>query len=201
MSKTRVTLKDVANKVGVHSSTVSRVLNPETRKMVTEEIAAKILSAATEMGYRPPVVTERQQAQFMVRAYMYAWSEGIRLLTWHMLWDYTPKGDPGMAILRHDHTPRPAYAAYATMTRLLERAKFTGPVEGLSATQRGFRFEKRGKLIRVLWDTKAGSNLILNHDQPVEIINLVGGSSTVKPADGMLKVPLSLDPIYVLSEK
>ncbi|HJO87006.1 MAG TPA: LacI family DNA-binding transcriptional regulator, partial [Rhodospirillales bacterium] len=53
MSKTRVTLKDVANKVGVHSSTVSRVLNPETRKMVTEEIAAKILSAATEMGYRP----------------------------------------------------------------------------------------------------------------------------------------------------
>ena len=155
----------------------------------------------TEMGYRTPVVTERQQAQFMVRAYMYAWSEGIRLLTWHMLWDYTPKGDPGMAILRHDHTPRPAYAAYATMTRLLERAKFTGPVEGLSATQRGFRFEKRGKLIRVLWDTKAGSNLILNHDQPVEIINLVGGSSTVKPADGMLKVPLSLDPIYVLSEK
>tara|TARA_B100000315_G_scaffold245026_1_gene270402 strand:+ start:1697 stop:2719 length:1023 start_codon:yes stop_codon:yes gene_type:complete len=53
MSKTRITLKDVANKVGVHSSTVSRVLNPETRKMVTEEIAARILSAAAEMGYRP----------------------------------------------------------------------------------------------------------------------------------------------------
>ena len=53
MAKPRVTLKDVASKVGVHSSTVSRVLNPATKDMVTEEIANKILSAVAEMGYRP----------------------------------------------------------------------------------------------------------------------------------------------------
>ncbi len=53
MNKTRITLKDVGNKVGVHSSTVSRVLNPKTRTMVTEEIANKILATAKEMGYRP----------------------------------------------------------------------------------------------------------------------------------------------------
>lgn len=53
MAKPRVTLKDVAIKVGVHSSTVSRVLNPVTKDMVTKEIANKILSAVTEMGYRP----------------------------------------------------------------------------------------------------------------------------------------------------
>jgi LacI family transcriptional regulator len=53
MAKTRVTLKDVANKVGVHSSTVSRVLNSKTRSMVTEEIADKILSVVKDMGYRP----------------------------------------------------------------------------------------------------------------------------------------------------
>jgi len=53
MAKSRVTLKDVAVKVGVHSSTVSRVLNPVTRKMVTDEIAQKILSAVADMEYRP----------------------------------------------------------------------------------------------------------------------------------------------------
>ena len=53
MTKPRVTLKDVAIKVGVHSSTVSRVLNPMTKGMVTEEIADKIFSAVAEMGYRP----------------------------------------------------------------------------------------------------------------------------------------------------
>ena len=53
MARPRVTLKDVAFKVGVHSSTVSRVLNPATKDMVTEEIANKILSTVAEMGYRP----------------------------------------------------------------------------------------------------------------------------------------------------
>ena len=53
MAKPRITLKDVAIKVGVHSSTVSRVLNPATKSMVTEEIANKILSAVADMGYRP----------------------------------------------------------------------------------------------------------------------------------------------------
>jgi LacI family transcriptional regulator len=53
MTKPRITLKDVAIKVGVHSSTVSRALNPATKGMVTEEIANRIISAVADMGYRP----------------------------------------------------------------------------------------------------------------------------------------------------
>jgi LacI family transcriptional regulator len=53
MAKPRITLKDVAIKVGVHSSTVSRALNPATKGMVTKKIANRIISAATDMGYRP----------------------------------------------------------------------------------------------------------------------------------------------------
>ena len=53
MAKPRITLKDVAIKVGVHSSTVSRVLNPATKSMVTEAIANRILSVVADMGYRP----------------------------------------------------------------------------------------------------------------------------------------------------
>ena len=53
MTPGRVTLRDVARDVGVHPSTVSRVLNPETRHMVTPEIAAKVDAAAEALGYRP----------------------------------------------------------------------------------------------------------------------------------------------------
>ncbi len=53
MSNERITLKDVAAKVGVHSSTVSRVLNPATRGMVSPEIATAVAAAAKELGYRP----------------------------------------------------------------------------------------------------------------------------------------------------
>ena len=51
--KSRVTLRDIAQYVGVHPSTVSRVLNPGTRQMVTEEIAIKVDNAAEMLGYRP----------------------------------------------------------------------------------------------------------------------------------------------------
>ena len=68
----------------------------------------------------------------------------------------------------------------------------------MSETQRGFRFEKRGKIIRVLWDTRGASRLTLEVNSPAALINLVGGSSMLKPAEGKLIVPLSLDPVYVI---
>jgi len=50
--KTRANIKDVARQAGVHASTVSRVLNPATRPMVSEALAQKITRIAAELGYR-----------------------------------------------------------------------------------------------------------------------------------------------------
>ena len=48
-----VTLKDVAARAGVHPATASRALNPETRLLVSEETARRVLEAATALGYTP----------------------------------------------------------------------------------------------------------------------------------------------------
>ena len=53
MARPRITLRDVALRVGVHPSTVSRVLNPTTRSMVTPAIARRVEDAADALGYRP----------------------------------------------------------------------------------------------------------------------------------------------------
>lgn len=53
MAHVRVTLRDVARQVGVHPSTVSRVLNPATRGMVSPQIAERVTEAARALGYRP----------------------------------------------------------------------------------------------------------------------------------------------------
>ncbi len=53
MARPRITLRDVARRVGVHPSTVSRALNPSTRRMVTPEIARRVVEAADALGYRP----------------------------------------------------------------------------------------------------------------------------------------------------
>ncbi len=52
MLKTRANIKDVASRAGVHPSTVSRVLNPATRSMVSESLAQEIVRIADELGYR-----------------------------------------------------------------------------------------------------------------------------------------------------
>jgi LacI family transcriptional regulator len=51
MSKNKITIKDVAAAANVHSSTVSRVLNPDTRSMVSESVARRVAKIADELGY------------------------------------------------------------------------------------------------------------------------------------------------------
>ncbi|MBZ2196636.1 LacI family DNA-binding transcriptional regulator [Occultella gossypii] len=47
------TLKDVADRVGVHPGTVSRALNPATQGMVNPDTVRKVQRAAKELAYRP----------------------------------------------------------------------------------------------------------------------------------------------------
>jgi LacI family transcriptional regulator len=47
------TLRDVARVADVHPGTVSRALNPETRRLVNAETAQRVLEAAEALGYRP----------------------------------------------------------------------------------------------------------------------------------------------------
>ena len=51
MSKSKVNIKDVAAAANVHPSTVSRVLNPSTRSMVSDDVAARVTKIADDLGY------------------------------------------------------------------------------------------------------------------------------------------------------
>jgi LacI family transcriptional regulator len=51
--RTSVTIRDVARVAKVHPGTVSRALNEETRGLVNQETAERVLRAAGELGYRP----------------------------------------------------------------------------------------------------------------------------------------------------
>lgn len=51
----RPTLKDIARDLGLHVSTISRALNPDTRHGVSPDLAEKIRRASAKRGYRPNV--------------------------------------------------------------------------------------------------------------------------------------------------
>ena len=52
-SRKRTTIKDVAQSAGVHVSTVSRALDPNSKTPLTGEVAKRVKQAAAELGYRP----------------------------------------------------------------------------------------------------------------------------------------------------
>ncbi|HUA51441.1 MAG TPA: LacI family DNA-binding transcriptional regulator [Candidatus Sulfotelmatobacter sp.] len=56
-------LADVARLAGVHASTVSRVLNPGTRAMIRPAVAARVLEAAAQVGYRPHALAASLRTQ------------------------------------------------------------------------------------------------------------------------------------------
>lgn len=56
MHSKRTRIQDVARIAGVHPSTVSRVLSPATRGLVSQAVAARIESLARELGYVPDPV-------------------------------------------------------------------------------------------------------------------------------------------------
>jgi LacI family transcriptional regulator len=56
MPEPAVKLKDVASLARVHPATASRALNPETRLLVSEDTAKRVLAAAAELGYQPNAV-------------------------------------------------------------------------------------------------------------------------------------------------
>src|SRR3954470_22681380 len=48
----RPTIKDIAERCGVHPSTVSRALSPAMKHLVAEDVAKRIRAAAGALGYR-----------------------------------------------------------------------------------------------------------------------------------------------------
>jgi len=53
MHKKRTRIQDVARAAGVHPSTVSRVLNPRTRGLMSLAVAERVESLARKLGYSP----------------------------------------------------------------------------------------------------------------------------------------------------
>ena len=53
MTKKRVTLGEVAKTAGVHISTVSRALDPNSRHLINSEIVSRIVRISRELDYRP----------------------------------------------------------------------------------------------------------------------------------------------------
>lgn len=130
--------------------------------------------------------TERQQAELLARAYLCTLAAGGHTNTsWY---DFRNDGeDPlyfenELGVLRRDFSPKPAYWAYATLTRLLEGRQLAGAVdagEGVLA----YRFEGKGSVI-ALWSPEGDRRARLSvAGKRVTMVNTIGESREIRLGD------------------
>jgi len=150
----------------------------------------------TELGWHSWQVGERRQADYLVRSIVQTLAADVRVIIWHMFWDWKSE-DAG--ILRHDQTPKPALIAYAVLAQRLLRARYLGPVTGLTGKSLGYRFKKDGAERWVLWNWgDRPGNVELNvGDRACTVCDMFGRPVEARPAGGRLRLRLDAHPKYV----
>jgi hypothetical protein len=132
--------------------------------------------------------SERAQAELITRVYLSSIVSGVEPRTfWY---NFRNDGeDPfyfehNMGILRRDGRPKPAYVAYATMTRLLSGLRFQGPVDA-GPGNLAYRFGATaggGREVIAVWNPKTNAVAELRlRAKRVEVVNAVGESERQTP--------------------
>jgi hypothetical protein len=152
-------------------------------------------------------VTERQQAQLIVRAYLDAIASGVAPnISWY---DFRNDGsDPtnfehNLGVITRDFLPKPAYRALATMTRLIKGKRPAVPVD-LGREVIAYRFvDADGKhTVYALWSLETEQAVTLPAVADATLIDLMGSSRTLKAAAGKLSIALKpLQPMFVLMQE
>jgi hypothetical protein len=152
--------------------------------------------------FRP--VGERQQAQLLARSYLDALASGVDPnISWY---DFRDDGeDPfnfecHMGIVTRDFHPKPAYRAFATLTRLLGGKHFDGPVEAGRGVV-AFRFTgEPGTTVVALWSPDGELNATLPATGAGRLVNLMGASRKLEVRDGKVTVRAAAgQPVFVVT--
>ena len=150
------------------------------------------------------VTTQREQACLLARAYLDSIASGAAPnISWY---DFRNDGlDPfnfehNLGIVTRDFSPKPAYRAFATVTRLLEgrpRAEEVKLGEGVLA-HRFSGADGRGALL-VLWALDKPRQVHLPAEAAATLVDLMGNRTALKPADGKVTVTAPVGaPVFLL---
>lgn len=164
---------------------------------------------ATEQGYfttdpgqfgnRDPI-TEQVQARYLVRVNTVFLANNVAKTFWYLARDDQAFGTMGLVLKPDDprgkYAPKPAYTAYAVLTRALTGTTFSGRDE-TSPEIFSYHFYGKGEDVRVLWTLKKPQTVALKTAKPIVLTDLMGVKKTIQPRDGAVAVQLTGTPVYV----
>ena len=107
-----------------------------------------------------------------------------------------------MGIVYNDFRPKPAYVAYATLTRVLRGKRLAGPVPappGVLAFKFSPRANGHGDTV-ALWSSRPDTTVELPVTaQRVTCVNTIGEETELRSQSGRVSIELKKDaPVYLL---
>ncbi len=156
----------------------------------------------------PGNLTFRTQAAYLIRHVMHSLVWEIPIIRFMGIVDvgnsyyYSNWGGLGLCQAMPDVRPKPAYVAVATMTSMLDGAKFTRAIPTDSSTVYAVEFQRRDKqFVTCLWTIRGKRKLNLSFASAAPVVgtDLMGNSVTASVADKAVNVEISSEPIYLTS--
>lgn len=148
----------------------------------------------------PMALTPGEQAESVVRTAVLSMALGTTkfMRTWGLFtsgdgWGGSHYGSPGLIGRAPEYNPMPAAAAYATMTRILDLARYDGYVETGSRSAFCLRFRDAGRAIYAVWTIRGTRPLdvTVDGDAAITRVDYHGNAFPVALKDGHATVTLN----------
>jgi Glycosyl hydrolase catalytic core len=143
-------------------------------------------------------------ARYLPRQFTLLLKQKVARIYWYLASDH--QNFAGMGLLRnYGDEPSgmgrlavaPSYVSYANLIRQLEGAEYVKQEANLAYTPvHVYLFHRGDDNIRVCWATHPAS-IKLKTAKPLTVSNIMGGETTVTPVNGVVKLDLNEDTIYV----
>lgn len=150
-------------------------------------------------------VTEKTQADYLLRSYVVALSKRVEKIIWYDLMNdgiVKDLNEDNFGILRNAsdemgaYTGKPAYGVYAAMTKELTHADFVRE-EAWGGSIKSYLFDQAGQPLRVIWSTSAAEQTVIQTDLPVQIVDSMGNTNTLVPFNGKVYLTLTGEAVYL----
>ena len=151
-------------------------------------------------------MTEQQQADYYVRAYVLAKSYGVKKLFFNAMLDF-PFGmgshSLNRGMLTADLSPKLTFVAWSQMASALTGARYEKRIDLGDKNLHGHLFSKKGRGIVVIWKAKGKTSQIRlrTRGTRLTVLDLFGNQKAAKRKNGVLSLELTGSPQYLLAEK
>jgi len=163
-------------------------------------------------SYFPPslplALGHRGQADSVVRTAVLSLALGSDRFVWCWTlhdcedqWGSTLYGCSGMIGRRPEYDPKPAAAAYATMTQMLDMVDYDGYLPTGSRTAYCVRFKAADRLVYCLWTIRGSRPIALSASPGSELVMVDenGNETALEFADGAATVTITPTPMWVVA--